>query len=261
VPRPNRPPRHTTVVESTPLTPNMVRIVVEGAELEGFAVGEFTDHYVKCRFGETTRTYTVRDWDAARQRLTLDFVVHGDVGIAGPWAATARPGDTLVISGPGGGYAPSADAAWHLMVGDEAVIPAIAVSLSRIKRGVPVFVILEVGGPEDEQPLSSPGVLHLQWLHRTLGPGEDPDLQLQAVRMLELPKGRGQAFVHGEAESVLRVRGHLVRERGVERGDLSATGYWKLRRSDEQWRAEKGDWLAQAEADAATPAASPVTGV
>ena len=134
----------------------MVRIIVEGPELDGFVVGEFTDHYVKCRFGESTRTYTVREWDANRRRLTLDFVVHGDAGIAGPWAATARPGDTLALTGPGGGYAPSPDVDWHLMVGDEAVIPAIAVSLDRINPGVPVFAILEVGGPEDEQPPQLP---------------------------------------------------------------------------------------------------------
>jgi NADPH-dependent ferric siderophore reductase len=248
-PRPNRPLRNTTVVETAWLTPHMVRIIVEGPELDGFVVGEFTDHYVKCRFGESTRTYTVRDWDADRQRLTLDFVVHGEAGIAGPWAATARPGDTLALTGPGGGYAPSPDADWHLMVGDEAVIPAIAVSLGRIKPGVPVFVILEVGGLEDEQPLSSPGDLRPQWLHRTLGPGEDPDLQLQAVRALDLPQGRGQAFVHGEADAVLRVRRHLLQERGIHRDDLSATGYWKLRHTDEQWRAEKRDWITQAEAD------------
>lgn len=111
---------------------------------------------------------------------------------AGPWAARARPGDTLTLTGPGGGYAPSPDVDWHLMVGDEAVIPAIAVSLDRINPGVPVFAILEVGGPENEQPLSSPGDLRLRWLHRTRGPGKDADLQLQSVRALDLPEGRGQ---------------------------------------------------------------------
>ncbi|HTX46829.1 MAG TPA: siderophore-interacting protein [Solirubrobacteraceae bacterium] len=251
MPRPNRPSRLTTVAETIQLTPHMIRIVVEGPSLEGFAVGEFTDHYVKCRFGEGTRSYTVRDWDAERLRLTLDFVVHGDEGIAGPWAAAARPGDTLELTGPGGGYSPSADADWHLLAGDEAVIPAIAVSLERISPGVPVFVIVEVGGPEDEQPLTSSGDLNLQWLHRTGGPGEDPDLQLQAVRALELPEGRGQAFVHGEAEAVLRVRRHLLQERGIDRDDVSATGYWKLRCTDEQWRAEKRAWIAQADADVA----------
>src|SRR5271154_6001419 len=141
--RPNRPARTTTVVETRRLTPGMVRIVVEGPDLRHFPVGEHTDHYVKCRFGEKTRTYTVRAYDAASARLTLDFVVHGDDGLAGPWAGAATPGDTLLLSGPGGGYAPSPDAAWHLMVGDEAVIPAVAVSLQRVRAGVPVHVILE----------------------------------------------------------------------------------------------------------------------
>jgi NADPH-dependent ferric siderophore reductase len=228
----------------------MVRIIVEGPELEGFAVGEFTDHYVKCRFGDTTRTYTVSAWDPDRLRLTLDFLVHGDQGIAGPWAATARPGDTLTLTGPGGGYSPSPDADWHLLIGDESVIPAIAVSLQRITPDIPVFVIVEVAGHEDEQELTSPGALQISWVHRERGPGEDPDLQLQAVRALQLPAGRGQAFVHGEAEAVLRIRRHLLNERGITQDQLSATGYWKLRRTDEQWRAEKREWLAQAEADA-----------
>jgi len=249
MPRPDRPPRTTTVVEKTQLTPGMVRIVVEGPDLEGFAVGEYTDHYVKCRFGERTRSYTVRDWDPEQLRLTLDFVVHGDLGVAGPWAAGAQPGDELQLVGPGGGYTPSPEADWHLLVGDEATIAAVAVSLGRIAPRVPAFVILEVAGPEHEQPLISPGDLRLRWLHQTGGPGEDPDLALQAVRALTLPEGRGHAFVHGEAEAVMRIRRHLLQERGMTKEELSATGYWKLQRTDEQWRAEKREWLAQADAD------------
>jgi NADPH-dependent ferric siderophore reductase len=247
--RQRRPPRTTTVTEVLQLTPHMVRIVVEGPELADFEVGEFTDHYVKTRHGDTTRTYTVRAFDPERRRLTLDFVVHGDVGVAGPWAAGAQVGDTLLLSGPGGGYAPAPDADFHLLVGDESVIPAIAVSLSRIPVGVPVFVVLEVGGPEDEQPLETPGELHLTWLHRNAGPGEDPDPQVEAVRALELPAGRGHAFVHGEAQAVLLIRRHLIRERHFGAEQLSATGYWKLKRTDEQWREEKRDWIAEAERD------------
>ena len=249
MPRPNRPPRVTSVVSTERLTPTMVRIVVEGDDLADFPVGEFTDHYVKCRFGDKTRSYTVRDFDPSRRRLTLDFVVHGDEGLAGPWAAAARPGDTLELMGPGGAYTPSPEADWHLMVGDEAVIPAIAVALTRIPAGRPVFVVLEVDGPEHELELESPGDLRLTWLHRAGRPGEDPELALEAVRGLPLPAGRGHAFVHGEASAVLLVRRYLLRERGMSPDDLSATGYWKLRRTDEQWRAEKGQWRAAAERD------------
>jgi NADPH-dependent ferric siderophore reductase len=247
--RPRRPPRETTVAEVSALTPHMVRIVVEGPDLADFEVGEFTDHYVKTQHDGKTRTYTVRDFDAQRRRLTLDFVVHGDAGVAGPWAAAAQVGDTLMLSGPGGGYAPSADADWHLMVGDESVIPAIAVSLTRIPEGVPVFVLIEVGGPEDELALETPGELHLSWRHRSAGPGEQPEALLDAVSALALPEGRGQAFIHGEAQAVLLVRRHLIRERNFAADQLSATGYWKLARTDEQWREEKRDWITEAQQD------------
>src|SRR3954449_12621642 len=53
------------------------------------------------------RRYTVRAWDAGSHRLTVDFVVHGDSGVAGPWAAQAGPGDVLVFTGPGGGRRPA----------------------------------------------------------------------------------------------------------------------------------------------------------
>jgi NADPH-dependent ferric siderophore reductase len=243
----------TTVTETTWLTPSMVRIVVGGPDLNGFGVGAFTDHYVKCRFGDKTRSYTVRAWDPDRHLLTLDFVVHGDHGIAGPWAAHAKPGDTLQLAGPGGAYTPSPDADWHLLAGDDAVLPAIAVSLARIPAGVPVFAVIEVEGPDHRQPLESPGELTVIWLDRQGGPGDDPSIQLDAVTALQLPAGRGHAFVHGEATAVRLLRRHLVVERGLPAEDLSASGYWKLRRTDEQWRAEKREWLALAEADV-TPA-------
>ena len=248
---PERRSFDTTVTEVAWLTPSMVRVIVGGSDLEGFGAGEFTDHYVKCRFGDKTRSYTVREWDPERLLLTLDFVVHGDAGIAGPWAAGAKPGDHLQITGPGGAYAPSPEADWHLMVGDDATLPAIAASLPRVPAGVPVFSVIEVDGPEHHQPLQSSGDLRETWVHRSHGPGEDPSLQLDAVRALSLPEGPGQAFVHGEATTVRLVRRHLVLDRSLSVESLSATGYWKLRRTDEEWRAEKREWIATAEADLA----------
>jgi len=243
--------RSTIVTETRWLTPSMVRIVVGGPDLADFAADTFTDHYVKCRFGDKTRSYTVRAWDPDERLLTLDFVVHGDHGLAGPWAAQARPGDTLELGGPGGAYTPSPDADWHLLAGDDAALPAIAVSLARIPPGVPVFAVVEVDGPDHRQPLDSPGELEVVWLDRQAGPGEDPNLQLEAVRALDLPDGRGHAFVHGEATAVRLLRRHLLVERGLPADSLSASGYWKLRRTDEQWRSEKREWIALAEADLA----------
>jgi NADPH-dependent ferric siderophore reductase len=262
-------PRLLTVEDVAPLTPRMVRLVLGGEDLAGFGAGEFTDHYVKLQFPPAgapyappfdpaeikaslpreqwprMRTYTVRAFDPERLRLTIDVVVHGDEGLAGPWAAAARPGDRIQLFGPGGGYTPDPAAPWHLLVGDPSVLPAIAASLERIPAGVPAFVVVETDGPEDELPLATPGELALRWV-----PNDDGAL-LGAVRELELPAGAGHCFVHGEATAVREVRKHLLLERGVEPERLSASGYWKRRRTDEEWRADKAEWLRQAELDTA----------
>ena len=240
--RPSRTPRRVRVVETRALTPRMIRVVLGGEELEGFGAGAFTDHYVKLRItppGEKeprTRTYTVRDWDASSRRLTIDFVHHGDAGVAGPWAANARPGDELLLLGPGGAYTPDPDADWHLMVGDESALPAIGAACERVPDGVHVLAVLEVGDAAEHQELDSPGKLDVRWLHRDEGV---PEQLLEAVRAAAFPPGDVHAFVHGEAGFVRDVRRHLLAERGVPRERLSVSGYWRRGRDEDGWRADK----------------------
>jgi NADPH-dependent ferric siderophore reductase len=275
-PLPRRRPKITTVLETQRLTPHLIRVIVGGDDLDGFGVGEFSDHYVKLHIPPPgaeyrapfdtedvkerypreqwprVRTYTVRDWDPGSGRLTLDFVIHGDEGVAGPWAEAARPGDALQLMGPGGGYTPDPAADWHLLAGDLSVVPAIAASLQRIPAGVPVHVLIEVPGPQDEVELQTPGDLRLTWLH---GDGTG-DTLVPAVRGLEFPTGEVHAFVHGEAEVVRELRRHLVVDRGIPKEALSASGYWKRDRDDEAWRALKAEWNRQAEAELEAAAAS-----
>jgi len=111
------------------------------------------------------------------------------------------------------------------------------------------YVVIEIDGPDEEQPLTSPGDLRLTWVHRSAGPGEEPELLADSIAALDLPDGGGQIFVHGEASSVRAVRRHLVVDRGQDKDSLSATGYWKLKRTEEGWREDKPEWKRLAEAD------------
>jgi NADPH-dependent ferric siderophore reductase len=264
---------HPTVRSAERLSPSLVRIVL-GDDLHGFAAGAFTDHYVKLHFPPAgaqyappfdvadvkarlpreqwprTRTYSVRAWDPERELLTVDFVVHGDEGVAGPWALAARPGDLLQLSGPGGAYAPDPQADWHLMVGDLSALPAIGASLDRVPDGVPVRAIVELDDDGDRQALASPGALEVTWLRAD---GTDRPL-LDAVASLDFPDGAVHAFVHGEASSVRAVRRHLLVDRGLPREALSASGYWKRTRTEEGWREDKAEWNRLAEADLAATA-------
>ncbi|MET7533758.1 siderophore-interacting protein [Streptomyces goshikiensis] len=259
------------VVRTERLTPHMVRVVLGGDGLADFDAGEFTDHYIKLLFPpegvtyaspwdlETIRSshprdewprqraYTVRAWDVAHHELTLDFVVHGDEGLAGPWAARVQPGETVRFLGPGGAYAPDPTAGWHLLVGDESALPAIAAAMERMPVGADVRAFVEVEGPQDEQKIATPDGVVPVWLHRAGRPvGE---ALVEAITSLEFPSKDVHAFVHGEAGFVKDLRRHLRMERGVPRERLSISGYWRLGETDEGWRAIKRDWNATVEAE------------
>ncbi|WP_241249392.1 siderophore-interacting protein [Rhodococcus sp. X156] len=268
--KPKRAPIATEVLSSTRLSPHMVRVVLTGPGLRDFPVGSCTDHYVKLLFPPAgasygmpfdveqvreqlpkdqwpcTRTFTVRAYDPAATTLTLDFVVHGDTGLAGAWALHAQPGDQISLMGPGGGYTIDPDAEEHLLVGDATALPAIAVALEQLPAGARAQVVVEVDGPADEQELPSAADMRVRWLHR--GDSTDPDLLLAAVRELTVSPG-AQAFVHGEAAAVRSVRRYLRTEVGIPVAALSASGYWKRGRTDEVWRAEKKEWNRLAELD------------
>lgn len=145
--------------------------------------------------------------------MTVDFVVHGDEGVAGPWAAAAKQGEEIFLLGPGGAYVPEAGADWHLLAGDESALPAIAASLARMPAGVAVHAFIEVAGPEERQELEVPAGAEIHWLYRGGAPvGRE---LVAAVRALEFPAGQVQAFVHGEAGFVKELRRLLRVERDI----------------------------------------------
>ncbi len=275
-PRRKRQARIGTVVRTEQLTPHMVRVVLGGDGLAGFDAGEFTDHYVKLIFPPpgasyglpvdpaaveaehprelwpVTRTYTVRWWDAERGELAVDVVHHGDEGIAPPWAVAAQPGDRISLFGPGGAYAPVADAAWHLLVGDESALPAIAAALEALPAGARAVALVEVADVSEEQPVVTAADVELSWIHRDTAPGAPGEALLEAVRAATARGGDVHAFVHGEADMVRAVRRHLRVERQVPLERLSLSGYWRRGRTDERWRAEKKDWNAAVEQEEQT---------
>ncbi|WP_086843665.1 siderophore-interacting protein [Amycolatopsis kentuckyensis] len=164
------------------------------------------------------RSYTVRSRD--RDRIDVDFVLHtGSAGPATAWASRAKPGDVLGRYGPDPAYRrPLSTADTLLCAGDETAIPAVASILSEVDNAV---VFLEVADAAEEQPL--PG--EVRWLHRD--GAEHGRRLLEAVRDAKLPDGSVAAWLAGEAGMVRSLRRHLVGERGLAKGVIEFTGYWR----------------------------------
>lgn len=256
----------TRVVRTERLNGHFQRVVVTGEHVHLFPDNGFTDRYVKLLFPPagvrytadtdarslppeqrpTYRTYTIRRIDRAANELTIDFVLHGDHGVAGPWAAAAMPGDELFMSGPGGAYAPDLDADVHLLVGDEAALPAIASALEALVPAARAIVIVEVDDATDHLDLASDGEVDLRWLYRADGGGDRA--LLDAVRAVDWPAGRVDAFVHGELHLTRAIGAHLIEDRGLDRSAMSISGYWRRGKDEDGFQAEKRELAAAARA-------------
>lgn len=272
--RPERPrpaPLVGEVVRTRWLTPDLVRVVVGGPGMRAFEPSPHADAYVKLVLlpeaagaarprrpdgrldldavraalpaddQPRLRSYTVRAHDPRAHELTLDVVVHGTAGVAGPWAAAAQPGDEALVVGPGGAWSPDPAASSHLLVGDASALPAIAVALERLPEHAVGHAVIQVDDPADVLPLAAPAGVEVRWVH-------DPAALVPAVAALPPLAGPVSAFVHGEAGAVRELRRHVRVERQVPLERLSVSGYWRRGADDEGWRAAKRTWLAEIEA-------------
>ena len=236
--RPQRPRIELEVLRREALSPHLVRLVLGGERFGELVPNDRTDAYVKLILrdadgDEVRRTYTVRRIDVDARELTIDVVVHGDVGVAGPWAARAVPGERIELVGPGGAYRPDPAADAHVLVGDHAALPAVAAALEAMPEDAHGEVVLHVPDERDRLDLAHPTGVRVTWLH-----GDDPSVLAPAVEALTWPAGRVQVFAHGERGAVKALR-DVFAARRVPRADLSISGYWALGRTEDRFQAEK----------------------
>lgn len=249
---PNRPPRpvHTATVSRTEMiAPDMVRVILTGDGVRALPDLTFTDHYVKLKFGDVTRTYTIRWLDRAANEMAIDFVIHGDEGLAGPWAASAKPGDEISFMGPGGKWAPAPDADAHLLVGDEAAIPAIVAALDVLPDDARAWVFLEVASAAHHQPLRVGSGTTVTWVHRDEHGLPYGEALVGAVIAAGVPDGVVEAFVHGNADMVKPLRRFLFRDVGLDRSRVSISGYWRTGLNEDRWQSSKKEFNAAMESE------------
>jgi len=206
------------------LSPHVRSVTLGGEALADFVSLSFDDH-IKLLLPATegaepvARDYTPRHFDVAARELTIEFALHGD-GPAAAWAAQARVGQQIGIGGPRGSFIVPTDLDWHLLVGDDSALPAIARRLAELPAAATVFAIVQMPDPADRRALPSAAAVQLQWV-------VDAAQCLAAVRGLQLPAGEGFAWCAGEAVGMAALRRVLVEELGVDRHAVRAAAYWK----------------------------------
>ena len=217
------------------------------------------------------RVYTVRAIRPLDRELDVDFVAHGD-GPAMRWLAAAATGDELVVIGPdalsenshvGSDWHPG-DAHQLLLVGDGTAAPAIAAILESLPPERSAHAIIEIPDAADVLSLALPPRATVRWV--VAPAGEPGGALLPAVRewvaarpdvvrttlaaetqtvadpaqddllwdVPEAPTGSHlYAWMAGEAGAITGIRRYLVRDVGIDRGQIAFMGYWKRGRAGE----------------------------
>jgi NADPH-dependent ferric siderophore reductase len=232
------------------VSPQLLCVTLAGEDLRGFVSASFDDH-VKVFFPEPgqdepvlptvgpdgismppgvprppARDYTPRRHDAAAGELDIEFVLHGD-GPASMWAAQAKPGQFLGVGGPRGSFVVPTGYDWHLLIGDETSLPAIARRLEELPASTRATAIIEVADASAEIPLPDRAGLTVNWLHRDGAPAGDPSLLQHAARRVEMPTGEGYVWAAAESAAAKALRRVMVEERGIPKSRIRASSYWK----------------------------------
>jgi NADPH-dependent ferric siderophore reductase len=231
------------------LTPHLIRVTFTGDDLHDFVSASFDDH-VKVFFPApgadkpvlpsagpngpmfpedqprpVARDFTPRRYDREARELDIEFAMH-EAGPATAWAAQAKAGQYLGVGGPRGSLVIPVAFDWHLLIGDETALPAIARRLEELPAGTRVAAVLEVADPSARMEFDTQAELHVVWRYRSDSPYRG-DALLQAVRDTYLPDGEGYVWAAGESATMRAVRYHLCTERGVDKSRIRAASYWK----------------------------------
>jgi NADPH-dependent ferric siderophore reductase len=214
---------------------HMLRVTL-GGDLEGFVSLGFDDH-VKLFFpsepsvagGEqamVSRDYTPRGFDPVARTLDIEFVIH-DAGPATRWAEQAQPGQILNIGGPRGSFIIPTDFDWHLLIGDDTALPAIARRLGELPSGTRAVVLAEVDDPADQVTFDTAANVSVTWAHRNGADAGTSDVLARTLGMLSLPAGDYYAWVACESLTAKALRARLIADHGANPKWIRAAGYWR----------------------------------
>lgn len=220
------------------ITPHFVRLRLEGADLRGFDSPGADDH-VRLFFPPAdvpleqvreapSREYTPLEWDAEAGTLDLEFVLHGDDGVAGPWAASAPLGSPIAVGGPRGSMVlEGRPDAWFL-AGDETAIPAMRRFAQAMDAEAAGSILVEVPDAAHEIGIDAPRGVEVRQIHRNeTSPGIALGAALDALHAEDRPHGSVFGFVAAEQAIVKPARALLLDRWSLSTDHIVAKGYWK----------------------------------
>ncbi|MAF91371.1 MAG: hypothetical protein CL674_08860 [Bdellovibrionaceae bacterium] len=236
--------RNIQVKNSYRLCPHLQRVEFTGEDLNDFPVGE-EGAYVKVileadknNIAPDTRpkmrSYTIANFDAETKTLSLDFLVKYHEGHTATWAKNSKPGDQIVIAGPGPRKIYEFPKTDYFLMGDLTSINAVKAYLNLAPKEATGEAYIAVPSKEDIHEIELNNGIKLNWLDVN-----EMEHFIKPLKNYSELSENTVVFGAGEAEEINKVRKYLTKEKMLPTDNLFLSGYWKRGMTDEEYRTEK----------------------
>jgi NADPH-dependent ferric siderophore reductase len=238
------------VILQKDITPNMKRITLGGEDLKRYPPDQ-AGSYIKLALEEpgqsvpVMRTYTIRNHREDSCEIDVDFVLHGDNGPASAWAGKAKPGDQILVGGPGPKKTVNLEADWYFLVADMTALPALSVNLETLPESAKGYAVIEVLDEKDIQQLKAPEGIEINWV---VASNNDIGREkiIECVRSRTWLDGRVGVWAASEFETMRALRQYFKKELKLPTSDAYISSYWKNGlREDEHKVAKRQDAMAE----------------
>ncbi len=234
-------PKNLEVIRSNYITPHMLRVTLGGSGLASFPKNQ-ESAYIKLIFPQRggarplTRTYTISGQRS--DEIDVDFALHAADGPASRWARSARPGDYILVGGPGPKKLINNDADWYLLTGDMTALPAIMVNLAQLPKDARGYAVLEVVTEADIQPLKLPERFEVHWVINAVVNSDRSSL-LERIKQLDWLPGQPAVWAACEFHSMRALRTYFNMKPMLSKSHLYISSYWKISSTEDQHKIDK----------------------
>ena len=234
-------PRELDVIRSAYVTPHMLRVTLGGENIATLPEDQ-ASAYVKLIFPQPAearplmRTYTIRQ--QRKDEIDIDFMIHDEAGPASGWAQTTRPGDRILVGGPGARKLINPDADWFVLAGDMTALPAISGNIELLPENARGYAVIEVLDERDIQDLPKPAGFDIHWV---VNPKPDSSRSVILERLQQLPRLEGEpsVWIACEFSNMRQLRQEFKQERETPKSHLYISSYWKMGSSEDQHKLAK----------------------
>ncbi len=185
------------------------------------------------KFKPVSRTYTLRNIDAANNQVVIDIANHGLNGPGSRWANEAKIGDRIGVSmkSKKKDLAPKTD--FILLAADLTGLPAISTIIESLPANTKGIVCVEVPTENDIHTIETKANLEFKWIiNPEVGNGTALHTLVKKQNLPKRKEGKRFAYIAGESKSVKEIKSFFKDDLEWKKDEFYCTSHWKAGKAE-----------------------------